>query len=670
MMPRISWQSLKTQCSHRELPEPRALINQQWLLRRSQTVDVMLTGLGGCGGGLCRVAGQGFLASAFSQLTPGPMPRSHSDKPFERVEGSWRQFRGLYRGNRSQVAVLIAASLAAGFSEAIVLAAIANVATAMVIQANVLHVNLGPLTVHVGVGAALGAALAVAAVRLALQLVISWLPAKIAADIQARLRGDLLAAYTQASWPVQAEDREGLLQELMTSQINQTTQVVVQVILTFSGTAMFLSLLAAALLLSPSAALAILAAAIGLFFLLRPLARLGRAAGRELSQANVLHASGVGETVRLAEEAQVFGAAPATRVRIGKLISSAQDAFFRFQLLGGLVRNLYQGLVIVLIIAGLFAIYLTGAGIPASLGAVVLMLVRASTYAQQFQNGYQSLNQLSPYLERIESATARYSASAQPDGARELAEIDAVAFDAVSFSYRTGIPVLREMSFSVRAGESIGVVGPSGAGKSTLVQLLLRLREPTAGSYLVNGHPASSFRLEDWRRRVAYVPQEPRVLRGSVRDNIRFFRPISDAGVERAARSAHIHDTILALPEGYDTVIGQIADAVSGGQRQRICLARALAADPGVLILDEPTSALDGASEAAVQASLSELHGHVTLFIIAHRLSTLSNCDRIFAMDQGRLQEFNSIVDLPVSASSIHIGPAPDQGGRATFPHP
>ena len=215
----------------------------------------------------------------------------------------------------------------------------------------------------------------------------------------------------------------------------------------------------------------------------------------------------------------------------------------------------------------------------------------------------------------------------------------------------------------MRTGESIGVVGPSGAGKSTLVQLLLRLREPAGGAYLVNGLPASSFLLDDWHERVAYVAQEPRVFRGSVRDNIRFFRPIDDTAIERAARMAHIHEDIVALPEGYDTVIGQIADAVSGGQRQRICIARALAAQPGILILDEPTSALDPASERAVQASLSELHGHVILFIIAHRHSTLTDCDRIFAMDAGRLQTLASVEDLP--GIGAHIPPGPTTGRMA-----
>ena len=423
------------------------------------------------------------------------MPRSHTDDPLDELGTTWHQLRQLLGERVSRAVILAVASLAAGFSEAIVLAAIANIATAMVVHATDFDVQLGPLSVHVGVGVAFGIALGMASIRLVLQLALAWLPAKIAADVQATLQRDLLSAYTRASWSVQSEDREGTLQELMTNQINQTTQIVLQVVTAFSGTAMLLALTLTALLLSPFAALAILVAAMGLFLLLRPLARMGRAAGKDLSQANLANASAVGETVRLAEETQVFGAKTATRERIAGLISAVEDAFFRFQLLGGLVKNLYQGVVILLIILGLFALYLTGAGSFASLGAVVLMLVRASRYAQQFQGGFQSLHQLLPYLERIKGAISRYSAAAAPDGDRTLPKLDTVAFDSIDFSYGKGLPVLRGVSFSVEAGESIGVAGPSGAGKSTLIQILLRLRQPIMGRYLINGVPVSSFRL-------------------------------------------------------------------------------------------------------------------------------------------------------------------------------
>ncbi len=206
--------------------------------------------------------------------------------------------------------------------------------------------------------------------------------------------------------------------------------------------------------------------------------------------------------------------------------------------------------------------------------------------------------------------------------------------------------MLSNISFAVTAGETVGVVGPSGTGKSTLVQILLGLRRPDSGAYLVNGDPAEEFSREDWHRKIAYVPQEPRLLHASVADNVRFFRQIDDETVEHATRLAGIHDDVMGWPEGYDTIIGPRADAVSGGQQQRICLARALAAEPRILVLDEPTSALDPNAEALIQRSLVGLRGSLTLFIVAHRMSTLDICGRVMVIVDGRLESFDTLTAL------------------------
>ena len=145
---------------------------------------------------------------------------------------------------------------------------------------------------------------------------------------------------------------------------------------------------------------------------------------------------------------------------------------------------------------------------------------------------------------------------------------------------------------------------------------------------------------------VAYVPQEPRLLHGTVADNIRYFRDLDDDAVERAGRLARIHDDIMGWSDGYETTIGPRADAVSGGQQQRICLARALVTEPEVLVLDEPTSALDPHSESLIQESLVGLKGQMTLFIVAHRMSTLDVCDRVMVVVDGKLDAFDTIALL------------------------
>lgn len=569
---------------------------------------------------------------------------SRSSAPGRFVGGklrrAWPRLRPLLGDRTTPVLLLAAASVGAGLAEAGVLALVAQVAATMVIDEPSLHADLGPFALDLALGTALAVAFALAVVRLGLQVVVSWLPARISADVQARLRRELFASFSRASWPVQADERDGHLQELMTNQVAQATHAALHVAGLLSAGAMFVTLTASAFVLSAPVALVVLVAATAVFALLRPLNRLGRTAARDLSQAEMDHAAGVSESVRLAEEAHVFGTAAAHRDRVGALIGTASAATFRFRLASLLAATTYQSVALVLIVAGLAGLYATDAGNLASLGAVVLLLVRGGTYGQQLQGAYHGLNQMLPYLDRLEVAVERYRASAEPDGGRPLPTITSLGFDRAGFAYRPGELVLRDLTLEIEAGEAIGVVGPSGAGKSTLVQLLLRLRAPDTGDFLVNGERAASFARAEWQQRVAYISQDPKVFQGTVADNIRYFRDLDASAVERAARQAHIHDDIVAMPAGYDTVIGQRADAVSGGQRQRICLARSLAGEPDLLVLDEPTSALDLASEAAVQASLSELHGHVTLVIVAHRLSTLSICDRVLVLANGAIDGF------------------------------
>lgn len=221
-----------------------------------------------------------------------------------------------------------------------------------------------------------------------------------------------------------------------------------------------------------------------------------------------------------------------------------------------------------------------------------------------------------------------------------------LTFENVSFAYQPGRPVLSDISFEIRGGEAVGVIGPSGAGKSTLVQLLLNLRAPDEGRYLINGALVQQFRQDDWQARVAYVPQEPRLVHASVAENIRYFRDLDDDAVARGAQLARIHEDIVSWPNGYETIVGPRADAVSGGQQQRICLARALAAQPQILVLDEPTSSLDPRSEALIQESLTALKHNVTLFIIAHRMLTLDICDRVMVVLDGHLDAFDTMALL------------------------
>jgi ATP-binding cassette subfamily B protein len=216
----------------------------------------------------------------------------------------------------------------------------------------------------------------------------------------------------------------------------------------------------------------------------------------------------------------------------------------------------------------------------------------------------------------------------------------AIELEGVTFHYETrpDVPALHNVSLSVAPGETVALVGPSGAGKSTVIQLLLRFYEPQTGSVKLDGVDLADMARPDFRRFLSLVPQDPVIFAASARENIRFGRAdATDEQVETAARAAAAHDFIKALPEGYETYVGERGVMLSGGQRQRIAIARAILRDAPILLLDEATSALDAESERAVQEAVDHLAHNRTTLIIAHRLATVKKADRIVVMDEGRI---------------------------------
>ncbi len=216
-------------------------------------------------------------------------------------------------------------------------------------------------------------------------------------------------------------------------------------------------------------------------------------------------------------------------------------------------------------------------------------------------------------------------------------------FENVSFSYGDQQATLSDIELDIAVGESVAVVGPSGAGKSTLAALTLRLYDPTAGRILLDGHDYREIKLKTLRQHIAVVSQETYLFHASIADNLRYARPAAtEEELEQAARAAQIHDFIAGLPEGYSTLVGERGYRLSGGERQRIAIARAILANPRILILDEATSALDSANERLIQAALEPLLAGRTSLIIAHRLSTIQKANRIVSIDQGRIVEIGN----------------------------
>ena len=273
--------------------------------------------------------------------------------------------------------------------------------------------------------------------------------------------------------------------------------------------------------------------------------------------------------------------------------------------------------------------------------AFISPLRRLIQFAEQYMQGTAGFER---FLEIMRTEPEIRDA---PD-ARELGEIEGrVDFNDVSFHYDQGVPVLSHIDLHIPAGECLAVVGASGGGKTTLCQLIPRFYEASEGSVTVDGTDVRAVTQASLRRHIGILQQDVFLFAGSVRDNIRYGRPdASDAEIMEAARLAEIHEEILAMPEGYDSYIGERGVMLSGGQKQRLAIARVFLKNPRVLILDEATSALDTVTEQSIQRSLDELSRDRTTIIIAHRLSTVRRADRIAVVEGERIAELGSHREL------------------------
>jgi len=233
----------------------------------------------------------------------------------------------------------------------------------------------------------------------------------------------------------------------------------------------------------------------------------------------------------------------------------------------------------------------------------------------------------------------------QPNARRLLHAAGRVEFRNVSFSYDGERPALQDVSFEVPSGTSLGIMGKTGAGKTTLINLLGRFYDPNAGEIRIDGIDTREYRLADLRDQFAFVLQDSVLFSASIAENIAYGRPqASQEEIEKGARAANAHDFIMELPEGYRTVLGERGMTVSGGERQRIALARAFLKDAPILILDEPTSSVDTKTEAVIMEAMERLMRGRTTLIIAHRLSTLKNCDNVLRLENGRVASLDLTV--------------------------
>ena len=486
-----------------------------------------------------------------------------------------------------------------------------------------------------------GLSLGLIVLRLAAGLVTARSTSSLSAAALQAGRETVVRRFFGASWAAQSEERLGQVQQLLIVNAERLADILLAMSQAISAALNVVALLIAAMLLNPLASAGVLIVGLILFLVLRPLNKIsGRLASTQAADSRHL-ATLATEYTRLTREFRLMGVESPATARLLAANDQTALSYKRMRLIALLVPVIYQTAALALVVGGLSFIIGGGAHNIAAIGAILLLILRSLTYGQTVQAVSQQLGEYGGFLDDLVVELDRYMARDDQSVATQVVPTSfAIDCSEVVFSYRPGVVVLHSVSFRLPGGHALGIVGHSGSGKTTLSELLLGLRTPERGTIRVGGLPPEALTRLDGTSPVALVPQDPVLLRGSVSENVAFFRDVTQSDIEKACREAHVHEEIVCMPGGYDSSVGEGGTSVSGGQRQRVAIARALACRPGLLVLDEPTSALDGRSEVLIRQTLDELRGVVTIVVISHRLSMIGSCDSILVLDHGRVVDF------------------------------
>ena len=506
----------------------------------------------------------------------------------------------------------------------------------------------GAVGAELALPAALGGFVALAAVRAATVWQRDVLLARTRLDFVQRFRAMLHEAVARAKWGFLAGWRQSDVQHVLTGEVYRLGQAAAHLVRVTVAGVLAVTQLAVAVLISPPVSAAALAAGVLFLLLTGPLLRRSRTLGDQLTGVNRAIFGHVVDFLAGLKLAKSFTAEAVHVRRIDAAVAATRQRQLAATATGATARAALN-LGAAAALAGVAWVTVVEVGLPLPELAVLAAIFARVMFA--LVNLQQSAHELANTLPAYHHARGMLQAlrgAAEASGRGAGAGLDdapmplnaGLAVRAVSFDYGQpgGGPALTGVTLDVPAGELTALAGPSGAGKSTLADILLGLLEPTGGAVLVDGVPLDAANRRRWRRSAAYVPQEPYLFHDTIRANLTWARPdAADADLWRALRAAAAEEFVTALRHRLDTVVGDRGGRLAGGERQRIALARALLAEPALLVLDEATSQLDPHAEGRVIAALRALRGRVTIIAAAHRPAWLAAADRVVRLSAGRV---------------------------------
>lgn len=462
------------------------------------------------------------------------------------------------------------------------------------------------------------------------------------------LKEDFFSRSLTSKWSFLSGQKIGYMEHALLNDLPVTSTFLNRMYDTLNNIMTFTAYAVTAFFVSPSATSAMLV--LGMVFLalykLVTLKIRSYTNSANLNKRSTLHF--INENVLGMKTLKAMGRELAAISSLKALLKKSEALSLKLLTIGSAIKSPTEPMSVIFV-AVLFMFTRNDPGFSlASFGVIVYLVHRLFIYIDKFQDTIYVINSSIPSIKRIMELSGDLDRNHETDiGTSSLQFNDSIEFKNMSFSYGSKTIGLNNINIKIKKGNTVGIIGPSGAGKTTLVDLLLRLLSPTGGVILADGKDIKDISIVEWRKSIAYMPQDLFLFDGSIGDNIKFFDDsVTVEDIIKASQDANIYEFIKKLPKGFDTSVGDRGMALSVGQRQRIVLARALARKPKILVLDEVTSSLDGESEALIKESIKGLKGKVTVIIVAHRLSTIAGVDHIVAIKDGAVVEEGSPEEL------------------------